>query len=354
MKAAFFPDTYRKENPYLDLLESSLQEAGVEVSTLPIDEPYRNWLVKNREQIDVLHFHWLNPMYIRSSFAQTGIALVKFAWRLTQARRLGYRIVWTMHNLWPHERRYPILDTIAQRMMLRAAHAVIVHCNQARQSLKDVFGQRKNIYVIPIGNYPRLSDKEVDPIEVKQNLGMNPQQFMFFTFGQIRRYKGLENLIEAFQDIKASQVTLLIAGNASSPELAKEITRRAATDIRIHLKIGWIPNQILHAYLISAETVVLPFRNLTTSSTAMLSFSYGKPVIAPHLGCLPELIDDQTGFLYNPQEAQGLATTLQKCLDSREELAKMGQRAYKKALSYSWTKIGEMTANVYRGIATVG
>jgi glycosyltransferase involved in cell wall biosynthesis len=57
---------------------------------------------------------------------------------------------------------------------------------------------------------------------------------------------------------------------------------------------------------------VLPFRNVTTSGSAILAMSLGKPVLTTALGCLPELVSDETGLLYDPAQSNALAQAMQR------------------------------------------
>ena len=349
MRVAFFPDTYRQGNPYLELLAGGLKAAGVEVIPLNLVSPYNNWLLKNRSKVDVLHFHWISPMYVRPTLSSSSYAFIRFASRVILARLLGFRIVWTMHNLYPHENEYSFLNKLARYLMIWAAQSIIVHCQQAHKDLVRVFHRHRAIYIIPLGKYPRLSSHIVNPEETKRKLGIPKEHLLFFSFGQIRPYKGLDNLIDSFKKLSNKDISLLISGNTRFHGFAQELKLRAKQEPRIHLEIRWIMDEELHEFLLSSDIVVLPFREITTSSTAMLAFSYSKPVIAPRLGCLPELIDNQTGFLYDPKNPKGFFSALQESLQKRAELKLMGEKAGHKADDYSWDRIGTMTAKIYRG-----
>ena len=152
MRVAFFPNSWRA-NPYLDLLEGGLRQMGVDVYPAEVDRPFRRWAYLHRLEIDVMHFHWLAYIYQRDSYRQSVTSLLRFVAQLSYARYLGYRIVWTMHNLYPHERRYQHLDRWARQLMLRYADAVLVHCEAAKALLRESFGREHGVFVAALGNY---------------------------------------------------------------------------------------------------------------------------------------------------------------------------------------------------------
>jgi glycosyltransferase involved in cell wall biosynthesis len=73
--------------------------------------------------------------------------------------------------------------------------------------------------------------------------------------------------------------------------------------------------------------------------------SFGKPVIVPQMGCLPELVTKNTGFLYCPLDDQALSQAIQKAMIA--DLGSMGQEAYHRAEMFSWEQMATQTMKVY-------
>jgi glycosyltransferase involved in cell wall biosynthesis len=93
--------------------------------------------------------------------------------------------------------------------------------------------------------------------------------------------------------------------------------------------------------------VVLPFRDILTSGSAILALSHGRPVIAPAMGCLPGTLPADATFLYDPDAEGALAGAMREAVGS--DLAAMGQRARAYADTIEWAPIAEQTAALYRG-----
>lgn len=346
-KAAFFPNSWR-QNPYLDLLEAGLREVGAEVYPEPNDRPSVGWLRENRRRISVLHFHWLHYIYSRRTRLEALIQVLRFAVQLAYARRLGYRVVWTVHNLYPHERRYPSLDRWVRRLMVGHSQAIIVHCNAARELVQREFRPCSPIYVAPLGNYAGVYPQRVSRAEARRWLGVSEGSLVLLHQGGIRSYKGLERLVRILGSIPDPRLVLVIAGKAhGSYRLEAALTERLTREGRLILREGWVQDEEMQSYFGAADAVVCPFESVLTSSSVMLALSFGRPVVVPAIGCLPELVTPDAGIVYDPRQPSGLRDALLRC--SVEDLRAMGERAYRVAQSHSWVTAAQVVLKAYTG-----
>src|SRR5213080_1976354 len=162
-----FPPAGGTPNPYADLLYGSLAEVGFEViPSAPFDI---RWLWRHRREVAILHFHWRPDKYYaprrergtepRHPLARRALALLDvgtFAARLTAARLLGYRIVWTVHEVYPPvssngTRR---LDRAGGRVLARSSSVVLAHDRQTADRAGAELGlDSRRIVVIPHGSY---------------------------------------------------------------------------------------------------------------------------------------------------------------------------------------------------------
>ena len=94
--------------------------------------------------------------------------------------------------------------------------------------------------------------------------------------------------------------------------------------------------------------MVAPYVQVLTSGAIVLGLSMGVPIVAPAIGCLPELVDENVGILYDPADPLGLVSALRKSLNL--DLSLMSKAAEKKAGELEWAKIGRETAMFYRKI----
>jgi len=346
MQVVFFPHNWQ-ENPYLELLEAGLKEFGVGVHHPQVEKPFRSWMKQSRDEVSVLHFHWLHYLYQRSSYKDSLTSILRLAMQLSYAKLLGYRVVWTMHNLYPHERLHPSLDELARRIILFYADSVIVHCKAAKDLLVRTFGRSHNIFVAPHGNYIGIYPDTITQIEARKRLCIPDDKTIFLFQGAIRAYKGLKYLCTSFGSLPNPNFRLLIAGKPRNNFIDNEdpLSQIIAADQRIVAHLKWVPNHDLQIYFRAADVVVCPFQKILTSGSVMLALSFGRPLIAPALGCLSELITPSTGVLYDPSEPSGLREALEKC--TTIDLNQMGQNAQKVAESYSWRNAAKETYAAY-------
>ena len=78
--------------------------------------------------------------------------------------------------------------------------------------------------------------------------------------------------------------------------------------------------------------------------------SFGKAVIAPSLGCFPEVIDNIGSFIYNPNERDGLFYAMKKFLSDNLDIKKMGEHNLSLAKKFSWNKMAYKTNYIYTKI----
>jgi glycosyltransferase involved in cell wall biosynthesis len=128
--------------------------------------------------------------------------------------------------------------------------------------------------------------------------------------------------------------------------IGMELMERCRTDSRISLFSKFIPDEDVQLYMNASSVVVLPYQDILNSGTALLAMSFAKAVIIPRLGCVPEVLSSQGGFLYDPGEENGLLRAMQQALVA--DLAAIGQHNYHRAKHFDWNVIARQTYEVYR------
>jgi glycosyltransferase involved in cell wall biosynthesis len=263
---------------------------------------------------------------------------------------LRFRIIWTVHNVVPHEGQTASDNEIAHRLAAEAS-AIIVHSPETLLQLSSLGLDESKAVVIPHGNYVDHYGAIPATIEARRNLGIAPTDRVLLFFGNIRPYKGIEDLLSVWDDLQSSAKTLVIAGTCSDADIMNSIRQaeKKAGNIRSHLR--YIPDGEVSTLFAACDGVCLPVRNATTSGSAILAASFGKPLIAPRVGGLRD-IDENAGFFYEPD----LGGSLQDEVDSffsagADELGRRSRAAKRYADELSWPKIAKMTFSVYRSTA---
>ncbi len=352
-RAILFPSY--QWNPYQRLLAEAVTGAGFEASAVhewPRRTPLLGtWLRQGRPE--VLHLHWIQEFLGGSKGRPTGRNVRWFDWQLRVLKRAGVRIVWTVHNLKGHAAKgQDANDAAAHRIMIEAADAIILHCEHAREALIEMYrpsaAAQARMHVVLHGSYVRQYDVDLEQAAARRALGLSEAGTVFAFVGSIRGYKNVGELLDAFMRVDlAPEDRLFIAGRPYPPKFGRKLEKLASQDRRIVLELDRLPEDQLTRILRAADAVVLPFRDILTSGSAILALSHGRPVIAPAMGCLPGTLPADATFLYDPDAEDALAEAMRSAKGA--DLAAMGERGRAYADTIEWGPIAEQTAALYRG-----
>ena len=313
-------------HPYLERFYRCVEAEGAQV----IEGDFSGrWIAREVSRGDVLHFHWPSLEYenrngrlaLLRSFARW-MALILIG------RLKGARIVWTAHNLLPHERsRVAYLDVLGRRLIIGLASIILVHGPSAASLLLARFPKAAGkVVLIPHGNwigyYPTTCTRRV----ARSGLGILESTFTFLFIGLCAPYKNLDGLVRAFRELRGD-VSLVVAGKFSTDSYREDVARLAAGDPRIHLHAGYIPNERIHTYVIACDAVVVPYREVLTSGTAVLALSIGRPVVSVSLGFLRDVVTPQVGILFEPDSHTRLVQALTEVRVRRFDEATILQHA---------------------------
>jgi glycosyltransferase involved in cell wall biosynthesis len=337
------------DNPYTDRLIDALGGLGFDVRPLKnpraLDEAAR-WL----EPGDVLHLQWAHVFTVGRHAAGSLRGTARLLWRLGRLRARGVRVVWTVHNLVHHEagegadRR---VQRWAMRRLAQACDALVVHGATGARLVREAYGvPNATIAVVDhpsfIGSYPSGISQE----KARARLGLPRDAVVLAHIGQLRPYKGVERLVEAFMASTTPEARLLIAGKTVEGSLVEAVRSAAAAGDRVRLFEGFVPDDEVQVYMAAADAVVLPYERVFTSGSVALAGTFGRAVIAPAVGCLTDQVGD-AGVLYEPAQAGALEAAITRACGDRDGLRSMGERAQGLASTRTWAALARGVASVY-------
>jgi glycosyltransferase involved in cell wall biosynthesis len=333
---------------------------------------------------------WLEPA-LNSDFAfscRRQRFLDRFFDALEGYKARGGRLVYTVHNLGQHEGEGGAVEAAAVQRLLALADGVHVHAkymadevlklrggsvgDRPQQGAGDggLVGDRPQqetprssgpsptepgptVAVIPHGHYIDAYPNAVTRAEARRALDLpltiNRSPLPIFLFlGLLRPYKGLEELLPAFQSLPDPNAALLIAGRPRPGDYAALLAEQAACDPRVLLHPHFVPADEVQVWMNAADAVVLPYRQITTSGAAMLAWSFGKPVIAP---ALPAFLEPMAaapflGLLYDPARPDALAEALRQATTVDWQAHRTSILDW--ARQFDWPGIGRQFARLYQ------
>lgn len=351
MRAVFFWEaaglSLTQANPYGGLLAQGLAKVGVELVAGHAEQFNESWLHANRQQVDVLHLNWPHYMYHTADLSERVARATELVSNLALARALGYKVVWTVHNLYPHESAHFSLDRLVRLALTHLSSALITHCHHARNLVQQHFHRTEHVFVIPHGHFMDAYPNTLSRAAARQQLGIDDDRFVYLFFGNVRPYKGLDQLLETFLALPGKGLTLLLAAKVYNEYGDQFVVRARQADPRIVVSPSrFFANEEFQRYFKAADVGVFPFVDVLTSGSTITALSFDLPVIVPAVGCLPELVNDEVGILYDQQQPDALYTAMTAI--QQRDLVRMRQAAHQRALNLDWDSIARQTLAAYR------
>jgi beta-1,4-mannosyltransferase len=324
-------------NPYASLVYSNL---GPQVQ---VD----SWPGNLSRKYSVWHVHWPDSLLnIRNTpHAAFKVSGLFAATDFMRAR--GTKLIWTMHNFASHESLHPKLESWFWRQFIPRVDGVISLSNAGLAMGLQRFPRLQQLpsTVIRHGHY---RDQYPPPNrDARALLGIPQHGKVMMFFGAVRAYKNVDTLVKTFRSLPNDGALLYVVGQPNSVPLSDFIKQEAAQDPRIFLKFEWIDSQDVSMYLSAADLVVLPYREVLNSGSALLALSCDRPILVPDLGAMGELkLDFSTDWVRTykgPLDASILEDALLWSSQPRPAVCPMPDK-------YCWDQIGKQTLDFYQRV----
>lgn len=279
-----FP-AFREGNPYTSLLSVALEQRGTRVREFSLRHPLRDGAP------DVLHLHWPERLVVSPSLIRSTIKALLFSCILKWFRHNGTKVVWTVHNVYPHERTSSHLLMKFMSFVAKRLDGFITLSEAGLRAALDAYPNFHTIphRVIPHGDLAKAYDVPSSKAAAREQFGFDQACRVVLHFGQIRAYKGVLGLISAFQHVSDETARLVIAGRPFNEEIAQQVQDAAARDNRVSILLRFLSDQELTNLIAAADLVALPFIQILHSGSAYLALGLERPVLVPHVGAMPEL-----------------------------------------------------------------
>ncbi len=169
----------------------------------------------------------------------------------------------------------------------------------------------------------------------KLNIPLDTPLLLFFGF--IRKYKGLDLLLEAMALLrdKMPALRLMIAGEFyDDKKQYDELIMNLGLEDKLILNTSFIPDSEIKNYFCAADLVVQPYRNATQSGVTPLAYHFETPMLVTNVGGLPSMVPhDKVGLVAEP-EAHSIAENIVRHFQKPEGWYLANLKEEKK--KYSW------------------
>jgi len=352
-----------------EALARSLQEKGIDCSIISFSLQYPSFLFPGKTQMEegkapegiAIHnlINSVNPVSWFNTAAfikrqKPDFIIVRY-WLPFMAPSLGTisrlvkkttRVIAVTDNIIPHEKRPG--DRMLTRYFTGSCHAFVSMSKAVLKEL-DQFTGNPNRYFSPHPVYDIFGEKVAKPAARQQlKLDVNGRFLLFFGF--IRKYKGLDLLLEAMgnAEIKNENIRLIVAGEFYDDENEyQELIEKYDLKDNVIFYNSYIPREQVKLYFSAADMIVQPYREATQSGVTQIAYHFERPMLVTRVGGLPEIVKDgRVGYVtgLNPEE---IAKAILDFYRNNREAAFSAQAAMDKN-DFSWNTFSNVILSAYR------
>lgn len=252
-----------------------------------------------KENPDLVVFDWWHPFFAFCHFTISELIKKKFR----------KKILFITENFISHEGNF--IDKRLTEIGLKNASAFLVLSGVVEKEVRLIANERR-VYKTEHPIYDCYETHDTQSVfNMRKELGFSQEDKILLFFGYVRKYKGLDLLIDALPGIKASipNAKLLVVGEFyDSPDFYHEKIKSLGITNDTTIINKFIPNEDVAKYNKISDLIVLPYRSATQSGILSVAYSFLKPVVVTNVGGLSELVEDKkTGIIINPDSPKEIA-----------------------------------------------
>lgn len=251
-----------------------------------------------KENPDLIIFDWWNPFFGPSHHTISKLLKKEFK----------NKILFITENVISHEGRF--IDKFLTKLGLKYPDKFLVLSKTVEDSVKE-YSKGRKVYKSALPIYDSYNIKQDTNLkDIRKSLGFSETDRIILFFGYVRKYKGLNVLIDAMPALLKynENIKLLIVGEFydSSEKYHEQINRLNLKD-KIKVVEQFVPNEDVWKYYSISELVVLPYIEATQSGVLNIAYGFRKPVVVTDVGGLAEdVVIGKTGYVVQSNNTQSL------------------------------------------------
>jgi glycosyltransferase involved in cell wall biosynthesis len=244
----------------------------------------------------------------------------------------GMRITALVDNIVPHEKRPG--DRLFARYFVSACDDFVVMSQSVGAEIRR-FDRHKPLRFAPHPVYDHYG-KRMEKSTARHLLHVPGSAKVVLFFGFIRRYKGLDLLLEALRE--TPDIQAIVAGECYEDwAFYQDIIERNGLAGRLHLFQDFIPTEQVHWFFSAADLVVQPYRSATQSGISQIAYHFEVPMVVTNVGGLPEIVEQGVSGYVVPPEPGAIAAAMRDFFEAgRAETLRTGVQQAKKRFSWEY------------------
>lgn len=265
---------------------------------------------------DVIYYDWVHSFILGKSLLWSWVKSLIFVLEITYVR-FFYRakIVHTLHNLQNHAGIWLGVEKVIYGFFLKNCTQIRVYSEETKKAAIERFKLKpERIKVIQDLPFHLYYKNKIDEKESRKRLNLNENDFVYLFFGELKPYKGLDNLINSYAKIAQPNDCLIIAGKSYDATYFASIKQIADTTPNVTIYHRFIEDGEVQVFFNAANVIVLPFIRIDHSGSVDLAMSFSKPVITLKTKAMMKLLSHQAELLFETPE------DLAECLNNAKTI----------------------------------
>jgi glycosyltransferase involved in cell wall biosynthesis len=286
------------DNPYQTLFYKQLWPYGFDgkpigdISQLPANTA-------------IVHLHWTAPItQFSNDIDLVTHRIARFRENVETIQQRGGKLLWTVHNLLPHETLHYETEIEFRRWLCEKADAIIVHNPETRELATMVGYQIPDVkeMKLPHPRYNGFYPNSVTREEARIRLGITLEKRVFLFMGQLRKYKAIDKILDCAKFLEGDDsIEIVIAGKSlPSPYFDIDIFSHLPHNVRLFPRR--VSDWELQFFYKAADYALFVNDQILNSGSLTLARDFGTPLVAVNCSGYRQGFDSRDGWLYNSHE----------------------------------------------------
>jgi glycosyltransferase involved in cell wall biosynthesis len=190
------------------------------------------------------------------------------------------------------------LDSFAARAFWRQVNTIVLHTAAERDDFVASFGVKPEHISLVAHGASFVRRTRADRATARRTLGIAPEAFVFLSIGFIQPHKGFDRAVRAFSGLADHGCELHVVGSirTDDPDFASylgELEGLIETTSGAFLHTGFVSDELFDRWIVAADVVVLPYRNIWSSGVLERAMLYDRRVLVTAVGALAHQVGDR-------------------------------------------------------------
>lgn len=238
-------------------------------------------------------------------------------------------------NIIPHEKKF--YDKALTTYFTKQFHGFITFSDQVKSELAEFNNKQTLVHPHPIN---LNLGEEIDKKEAKEKIKLSSKTHYLLFFGLVRKYKGLDLMLEAMAHLKRfaeeKNIKLLVVGEFyDDPEIYLKMIRELKIEHLVEIRNEFVPTEEVKYYFSAADLITQTYHTASQSGITQMAINFNKATLVTNVGGLSEIIEHNKSGYVVEKDSSAIATAIEDFyLNEKEKV--FSEQAKTKKSSYSW------------------